>query len=108
MMLISHRSGHQHLGWPNDARMNRQRTSIVWKDCDAINNTEGLMSGRYSTYSKLKIDYPHQRVLRITFDRPETYNSVDAETHTELTHIWRDINEDSDIGASAWRCRRRR
>src|SRR5262249_2512058 len=79
--------------------MNRQRTSIVWKDCDAINNTEGLMSGRYSTYSKLKIAYPHQRVLRITFDRPETYNSVDAETHTELTHIWRDINEDSDIGA---------
>ena len=57
------------------------------------------MSGRYSTYSKLKIDYPHQRVLRITFDRPETYNSVDAETHTELTHIWRDINEDPDIGA---------
>ena len=55
------------------------------------------MSGRYSTYSKLKIDYPHQRVLRITFDRPETYNSVDAETHTELTHIWRDINEDPDM-----------
>ena len=22
-----------------------------------------------------------------------------AETHTELTHIWRDINEDPDIGA---------
>src|SRR6516162_1372947 len=62
-------------------------------------NTEGLMSGRYSTYSKLKINYPHQRVLRITFDRPETYNSVDAETHTELTHIWHDINEDPDIGA---------
>ena len=38
------------------------------------------MSDRYSTYSKLKIDYPHQRVLRITFDRPETYNSVDART----------------------------
>ena len=57
------------------------------------------MSDRYSTYSKLKIDYPHQRVLRITFDRPKTYNSVDAETHTELTHIWRDINEDPDIGA---------
>ena len=24
---------------------------------------------------------------------------MDAETHTELTHIWRDINEDPDIGA---------
>jgi len=57
------------------------------------------MPNRYSAYSKLKIDYPAQRVLRITFDRPETYNSVDAETHTQITHIWRDINEDQDINA---------
>ena len=57
------------------------------------------MPNRYSAYSKLKIDYPAQRVLRITFDRPETYNSVDAETHTQITHIWRDINEDHDVNA---------
>jgi enoyl-CoA hydratase len=55
------------------------------------------MPNRYSAYSKLKIEYPARRVLRITFDRPETYNSVDAETHTQITHIWRDINEDHDI-----------
>jgi len=57
------------------------------------------MPNRYSAYSKLKIDYPAQSVLRITFDRPETYNSVDAETHTQITHIWRDINEDHDVNA---------
>ena len=57
------------------------------------------MANRYAAYSKLKIDYPAQRVLRITFDRPETYNSVDAETHTQITNIWRDINEDHDINA---------
>ena len=57
------------------------------------------MSDRYAKYSKLKIDYPSERVLRITFDRPETYNSVDAQTHTQLTTIWRDINDDSDINA---------
>ena len=57
------------------------------------------MADRYAAYSKLKIDYPAQRVLRITFDRPETYNSVDAETHTQITNIWRDINEDLDINA---------
>ena len=57
------------------------------------------MANRYAAYSKLKIDYPAQRVLRITFDRPETYNSVDAETHTQITHIWRDLNEDHDINA---------
>jgi enoyl-CoA hydratase/carnithine racemase len=57
------------------------------------------MSDRYAAYTKLKIDYPSKRILRLTFDRPETYNSVDAETHTQLTHIWRDINDDPDINA---------
>ena len=57
------------------------------------------MSDRYAAYSKLDIDYPAERVLRITFNRPETYNSVDAETHTQLTEIWRDIDKDPDISA---------
>jgi enoyl-CoA hydratase len=57
------------------------------------------MANRYAVYSKLKIDYPARRVLRITFDRPETYNSVDAQTHTQITNIWRDVNEDHDINA---------
>jgi len=57
------------------------------------------MIDRYANYSRLKIDHPLDRVLRITFDRPETYNSVDAETHTQLTNIWRDINDDPDISA---------
>ena len=57
------------------------------------------MSKRYQAYSRLKLDYPSKRILRITFDRPETYNSVDAETHTQLTNIWRDINDDPDINA---------
>jgi enoyl-CoA hydratase len=57
------------------------------------------MTDRYANYSRLKIDRPLDRVLRVTFDRPETYNSVDAETHTQLTNIWRDINDDPDISA---------
>jgi enoyl-CoA hydratase len=57
------------------------------------------MSDRYVKYSRLKIDHPSDRVLRVTFDRPETYNSFDAETHTQLTNIWRDINDDPDISA---------
>ena len=57
------------------------------------------MSDRYAKYSRLKIDHPSDRVLRVTFDRPETYNSVDAEMHTQLTNIWRDINDDPDISA---------
>src|SRR5438445_3525167 len=57
------------------------------------------MSDRYSTYTRLTLDYPSPRILRLTFNRPETYNSVDAETHTQLTNIWRDINDDPDINA---------
>jgi hypothetical protein len=41
------------------------------------------MSNRYAPYSRLKIDYPAERILRVTFNRPETFNSVDAETHTD-------------------------
>jgi hypothetical protein len=43
------------------------------------------MSNRYADYTKLKIDFPTERILRLTFNRPETRNSVDAETHTQLT-----------------------
>jgi len=54
----------------------------------------------YATkYPKLSFDYPADRVLRITFDRPETYNSIDAETHTQMTDIWIDIDRDQDINA---------
>ncbi|MAZ04290.1 MAG: enoyl-CoA hydratase [Sneathiella sp.] len=57
------------------------------------------MTDRYSSYNKLKFDYPAERVLRITFSNPATFNSVDAETHTQMTDIWRDIDRDPDINA---------
>jgi enoyl-CoA hydratase/carnithine racemase len=57
------------------------------------------MKDRYAIYSRLRIDYPAERVLRITFDRPETRNSVDAETHGQLSRIWRDIDEGPSISA---------
>src|SRR3954454_25316203 len=57
------------------------------------------MTGRYAAYTKLHLDYPAERVLRLTYDRQETYNSIDAETHTQLANIWRDINDDPAISA---------
>lgn len=57
------------------------------------------MSDRYAKYNKLKFDYPADRVLRITFDRPETFNSVDAETHTQMTDMWIDVDRDPNINA---------
>jgi enoyl-CoA hydratase len=52
---------------------------------------------RYAQFTKLQIDYPSKRVLRITFNRPEVLNAIDAETHRQLTYIWRTIDEDPDV-----------
>jgi enoyl-CoA hydratase len=57
------------------------------------------MSDRYAKYTCFKFDYPADRVLRITINRPETYNSLDAVGHREMTYIWRDLDEDPDISA---------
>ena len=46
-----------------------------------------------SKYKQLKLDYPSDKVLRITFDRPDTYNSLDEVGHRELAYIWRDIDD---------------
>src|SRR6185437_14551344 len=78
----------------------RLRPIVIKPNFQRLFESEGSrMSDRYNAYTRLKIDYPSKRILRLTFDRPETYNSVDAETHTQLTHIWRDINDDPDINA---------
>jgi enoyl-CoA hydratase len=58
------------------------------------------MDDRYAQYSRLLIDRPHPRVLRITMNRPEKYNAADAEMHRELTEIWRDIDADPTINAA--------
>ncbi len=55
------------------------------------------MSERYRAYDKLLIERPLDGILKITFNRPESYNSVDAETHTQITHIWRDIDADPTV-----------
>ena len=55
------------------------------------------MSDRYAAYDRLQFDHPAERVMRITFNRPESFNSIDAETHTQLADIWRDIDRDPDI-----------
>ncbi len=57
------------------------------------------MTDRYSRYQELKIDRPADRILRITFDKPETYNSLDENGHRELCEVWRDIDSDPDTSA---------
>lgn len=57
------------------------------------------MSDRYARFDSFKFDRPAERVLRITIDRQETYNSLDIKGHSDLTYIWREIDADPDISA---------
>ena len=57
------------------------------------------MPERYAAYDKFLIERPEDGILKITFNNPETYNSVDAEAHNQLTYIWRDIDADPSVRA---------
>lgn len=55
---------------------------------------------RYARYRRLVLERPEEGILRIVFDRPETLNSIDAETHHELTGIWRDVEADPEVAVT--------
>jgi len=55
------------------------------------------MEDRYARYSRLQIDRPHPKVLRLTMNRPEKYNATDAAMHGELCEIWRDVDADPSV-----------
>ena len=57
------------------------------------------MTDRYAAYGKLKLDRPAERILRITFSNPSSYNSVDGETHGQLADLWREIDRDPQTNA---------
>ena len=50
----------------------------------------------YSSFSSLVVDRPAEGVLRLTLDRPDRLNALDADGHRELADIWRVIDRDKD------------
>ncbi|MBZ5790640.1 enoyl-CoA hydratase/isomerase family protein [Burkholderia contaminans] len=53
----------------------------------------------YASYSSLAFDWPAKGVLRITLNRPERLNALDARGHDELARVWRDVDEDPRVAA---------
>lgn len=53
----------------------------------------------YASYSSLAFDRPAKGVLRITLNRPERLNALDARGHDELARVWRDVDEDPSVAA---------
>src|SRR5467141_1612790 len=57
------------------------------------------MDERSARFSRLLIDRPHPKVLRLVMNRPEKLNAADAEMHHDLTEIWRVIDADPSVNA---------
>ena len=57
------------------------------------------MDEPYTRFSRLKIDRPHPRVLRVVMNRPDKLNAADGEMHSNLTEIWRVIDADASVNA---------
>ncbi|BDB27423.1 enoyl-CoA hydratase [Cupriavidus sp. TA19] len=53
----------------------------------------------YEHYSSLAFDRPGDGVLRITLNRPERLNALDARGHDEIARVWRDIDADPSVRA---------
>jgi enoyl-CoA hydratase len=67
---------------------------------EAMNQTtaNGNDHDRYAGYRRLLIDWPHERVIRVTMANGKM-NSADATMHAELGRIWRDIDADPAVSA---------
>jgi enoyl-CoA hydratase len=57
------------------------------------------MDERYARFTRLVVERPHPRVLRVSMNRPEKYNAADAEMHANVAEIWRDIDADASVNA---------
>jgi len=57
------------------------------------------MDEAYARFSRLLIDRPHPRVLRVVMNRPGKLNATDGEMHSNLTEIWRVIDADPSVSA---------
>jgi len=58
-----------------------------------------MNTDRYANYSNLSFDRPAERVLRISLNRPERLNSLDAAGHRELAEVWRQVDTDPDTNS---------
>lgn len=57
------------------------------------------MSDRYAEFTTFEVDYPAERVLRLTINNPKSLNSLDQTGHRHLTYVWQEVDKDPDISA---------
>lgn len=57
------------------------------------------MTPRYDDYQRLLFDRPADGVLRVTINRLERLNALDARGHRELAYVWQEIDKDPSVRA---------
>lgn len=55
-------------------------------------------TSRYGAYQRLRFDWPHPRVIRITMAHGRM-NTADSVMHKELAEVWRDVDADPAVNA---------
>lgn len=56
-------------------------------------------TSRYQNYDSILFDWPSERVLRLTFNKPDRMNALDSRGHGELARVWREIDGDPGVNA---------
>lgn len=54
------------------------------------------MTVDYNRYTALKFNRPRPRVLEVILSQPGKLNALNAQGHSELAEVWRDIDKDSE------------
>ncbi len=57
------------------------------------------MSDWHRKYSRLNLEMLENGILKVEFNNPDALNAIDRETHSQITYIWRDIDEDDSVRA---------
>lgn len=55
------------------------------------------MTDIYDDYKWLQFDWPKERVLRITLNRPDRLNALDHDGHRELADVWHAVHKDDRV-----------
>ena len=58
------------------------------------------MVERYAAFDRLAFDRPATHVLRVTLNRPDKMNAIDAEGHHQLERVWAAIDADPETRVS--------